>query len=90
MWPSSSSRREQRESGCTERACKSPGQYECPVYLFTAMLPAQTPLAKVLAVVAERVIGVLADPGPRSPNHFLAVEASGTWPNPKSMCIAKL
>jgi hypothetical protein len=69
---------EQRDSGCTDRECESSGQYERLPYLFAAMFSAQIPLTEVLAVVAEEAIAVLADAGPRTPNHFLAVEASGT------------
>ena len=53
------------------------------------MFAAQTPLAEVLAVVAEEAIAVLADPRPRSPNHFLAVEASGAGSNPESVSMSE-
>ena len=54
------------------------------------MFAAQTPLAEVLAVVAEEVIAVLADPGPRSPNHLFMVEANGTISsNPDRVCVSE-
>lgn len=53
------------------------------------MFSAQTPLTEVLAVVAEEAIAALADPGPRSPTHFFAVEASGTRPNPERVSMSK-
>jgi hypothetical protein len=67
--------------------CESSGQYERPLYLLAAMLAAQTPLAEVLAVVAEKPIVVLADPRPRSPNHFLAAEASCAGSDPKGVSM---
>ena len=54
------------------------------------MLAAQTPLAEVLAVVAEEPIAVLADPGPRSPDHFLAAEASGAGSDPEAMSMSEV
>ena len=80
---------EQRDSCCTDAACELSGQYERPLYLLAAMFAAQTPLAEVLAVVAEEAIAVLADPGPRSPNHFLAVEASGAGSDPESVSMSE-
>jgi hypothetical protein len=80
---------EERDSCCTDAACESSGQYERPLYLLAAMFAAQTPLAEVLAVVAEEAIAVLADPRPRSPNHFLAVEASGAGSNPQSVSMSE-
>ena len=53
------------------------------------MFAAQTPLAEVLAVVAEEPIAVLADPRPRSPNHFLAAEASGAGSDPKGVSMSE-
>jgi hypothetical protein len=53
------------------------------------MFAAQTPLAEVLAVVAEEAIAVLADPGPRSPNHLLAVEASGAGSEPEGVAMSE-
>lgn len=80
---------EQRDSGCTDCARESSGQYERPLYLFAAMFSAQTPLAEVLAVVAEQAIACFADPGSRSPNHCLAVEASRSRPNPEGVSTSK-
>lgn len=82
--------REQRDNGYTDRACESSGQYERPLHLFAAMFSAQTPLTQVLAVVAEETIAVLSDPGPRSPDHFLAVEAGSARPNPECVLTSKL
>jgi len=53
------------------------------------MLAAQTPLAEVLAVVAEEPIAVLAEPGARSPNHFLAGEASGAGSDPEGVSMSE-
>ena len=80
---------EQRNSCCTEAACELSWQQERPLYLLAAMFAAQTPLAEVLAVVAEEAIAVLADPRPRSPNHFLVVEASGAGSNPESVSMSE-
>jgi hypothetical protein len=49
----------------------------------------QTPLAEVLAVIAEEAIAVLADPRPRSANHFLAVEASAAGANKESVSMSE-
>jgi hypothetical protein len=49
----------------------------------------QAPLAEVLAVVAEESIAVLADPGPRSPNHFLAAETSGAGADPQGVSMSE-
>ena len=81
--------REQRDSCCADAACESSGQYERPLYLLAAMFAAQTPLAEVLAVVAEEAIAVLADSGPRSPNHFLAAEASGAGSDPEGVSMSE-
>jgi hypothetical protein len=51
------------------------------------MLAAQTPLAEVLAVVAEEAIVVLADPRSRSPDDFLAAEASAAGSNPQGVSM---
>jgi hypothetical protein len=52
------------------------------------MFAAQTPLAEVLAVVAEEAIAVLADSGAGSPNHLLTDEANRTvGPDPQSASI---
>ena len=53
------------------------------------MFAAQAPPAEVLAVVAEETITILADPGSRSPNHFLAVEVNGARSNPESVSMSE-
>jgi hypothetical protein len=80
---------EEGDSCCADALCESSGQYERPLYLLAAMFAAQTPLAEVLAVIAEEPIAVLADPGPRSPNHFLAAEASGAGSDPEGVPMSE-
>jgi hypothetical protein len=53
------------------------------------MFASQAPLAEVLAVVAEEAIAVLADPGPRPPNHFLALEVNGARSSPESVSMSE-
>jgi hypothetical protein len=53
------------------------------------MFAVQAPLAEMLAVVAEEPIAVLADPGPRSPNHFLAAEARGAGSDPQGVSLSE-
>jgi hypothetical protein len=69
--------------------CESSGQYERSLYLLAARFAAQTPLAEVLAVVAEEPIAALADPRPRSSDHFLAAEASDARSNPQSVSMSE-
>jgi hypothetical protein len=85
-----SKRQTQRDSCRTKAARESPRQHERPLHLLAAMFASQTPFAEVLAVIAEDVIAVLADPRPRSPNHFFTVEAGRTGSNPERMSMSEL
>jgi hypothetical protein len=61
------------------------------VYLITAMLRAKAPFAKVLAVVGQKVIAVLAYAGARPPHDFIGIE-SGSSPvaNPHRATVREL
>src|SRR6185295_8158655 len=69
---------------------ESPRQHERSLHLLAAMFASQTPFAEVLTVIAEKVIAVLADPRPRSPNHFLTGEAGRARSNPERMSMSEL
>ena len=60
----------------SEHPLQLPGQGEQALYLVAAMLSLDTPLAKVLAVVAEHAVIVLAHPGSCAADHFRVTEAN--------------